>query len=275
MTASRFEAHPILRVRSPVIGRGEQVFELGTAPVTIGRADECDVVLLEQSASRIHARLLPSAGGWEVVDEDSHGGVFLNGERIHARHLADGDTIRIGDSEIQFVLRPAAQPTVIGSTRPHPAPVPGMDVGVAPTIGTPAPFQAPPRVVQAPAPAPAPPPPAAPAPRVVPAASAPSFVDFGPVGRPLAPEGSAPSFFDLGPVGDPQGQAEASAPSFTGELAEADDASRMERAERGDRSRFGAWIIVLLLLAAIGAGIAVAVFVYSVTWADVIAAFSG
>jgi hypothetical protein len=48
----------------------------------------------------------------------------------------------------------------------------------------------------------------------------------------------------------------------------------MERAERGHRSRFGAWLIVLLLLVVAGAGIAVAVFVYGVRWSDVTDVFA-
>ncbi len=255
MTGARFEARPILRVRSPVIGRGEQVFELGTAPVTIGRADDCDIVLLEQSASRVHARVVPLAEGWEIVDENSHGGTWLNGRRITAHRFADGEVVRIGDSEIQFVLRPAAQPTVIGSTRP-PAGAPAPPVAPAP-----------PRV------APAPPP-----------ASTPSFVDFGPVGRPGAPEGSAPSFFDMGPIGQPP-QASAPSfvdfggvgnpntssrpPSFTGELA--DDASRMEMRERSTGSKLRSWIIVVLVF--LGLSVAVSVLAFDVTWDDVVGVF--
>jgi pSer/pThr/pTyr-binding forkhead associated (FHA) protein len=278
VTGSRFEARPILRVRSPVIGRGEQVFELGTAPVTIGRADDCDIVLLEQSASRIHARVLPVDGGWEVVDEDSHGGVWLRGARVRSHRLVDGESFKIGDTEFQFVLRPAAQPTVIGSTRPPPgmsAPIVD-DAGIAPTLGTPLPRAA------APAPAPAP----RPAPRVAPPppASAPSFVDFGPVGRPDAPEGSTPSFFDMGPVGQPGPQPSAPSffdmggvahpntarpPSFTGELAY--DASRRERRERSSGSTLRSWIILVLVF--VGLSVGVAVMAFDISWADVVGVF--
>jgi predicted component of type VI protein secretion system len=282
---SRFEARPILRVRSPVIGRGEQVFELGTGPVTIGRADDCDIVLLEQSASRIHARVLPLDEGWEVVDEDSHGGVWIHGERVQAHRLLDGETFKIGDSEIQYVVRPAAQPTVIGSTRPpHGTPAPAFDErGSGPTLGTPLPRVAPP--------APAPPPPAAPAvvapprvaaPRVVPVASAPSFVDFGPVGQP--PQGSGPSFVDFGPVGQPGPQGSgpsfvdfgtvgnpgpARPPSFTGELAH--DASRMERREHESGSKFRTWFLLVLVF--LGLSLGVAVMAFDITWDDVVALF--
>ena len=267
MVGSRFEARPILRVRSPVIGRGEQVFELGTEPVTIGRADDCDIVLLEQSASRIHARVLPLPEGWQVVDEDSHGGVWIHGERVRAHRLHDGETFKIGDSEIQYVVRPAAQPTVIGST-PLPRPAPAPPAPAPPPPAAAPPVAAAPRVA---------------APRVVPVASAPSFVDFGPVGRPPMPEGSGPSFVDFGPVGQPAPQGSAPSfvdfgtvgnpgpvrpPSFTGELA--DDASRMERREKSG-SKFGTWFLLALVF--LGLSVGVAVMAFGITWDDVLALF--
>lgn len=289
-------AQPILRIRSPIIGRGEQVFVLGTSPVTIGRADDCDIVLLEQSASRLHARLLPHADGWELVDEGSDGGVLLDGHRVARRVLGDGASFRIGETEFQLVLRPAAQPTLIGATRPPAvdgAPSPDRSA-FAPTLmrdGEPepsslsvAPIVAPAAVVVPgpPPPKPAPPPPPAP-PRPAPPVSAPSFVDFGPVGRPDAPAGSAPSFVDFGAVGRPE--APASAPSFvdfgavgrpgaapgqsasfTGDLS--GDPSQIERIERRSGSRIGTWIVVVLLFGALIT--AVIALAYDVTLDDVL-----
>jgi pSer/pThr/pTyr-binding forkhead associated (FHA) protein len=133
-----FAAHPILRIRSPIIGRGEQVFELTGAPVTIGRAEDCDVVLLEQSASRVHARLLPEAGGWILVDEESHAGVFVGGQRVRRHVLADGDRFRIGETDFQLVARPASQPTLVGATRPPTGetPIAIPSIASAPTIAS-------------------------------------------------------------------------------------------------------------------------------------------
>jgi hypothetical protein len=118
----------------------------------------------------------------------------------------------------------------------------------------------------------------------VPVASAPSFFDLGPVGRPEAPEGSGPSFVDFGPVGRPAPQGSgpsfvdfgevgnpgpARPPSFTGELA--NDASRMERREHRGGSKFRTWFMLVLLFVALGAGVSVMAF--DITWDDVLALF--
>lgn len=266
--------HPILRIRSPIIGRGEQVFVLEGDAVTIGRADDCDVVLLEQSASRLHARLLHEHGRWVLVDEDSHGGVFLRGQKITRAALTDGDEFRIGETEFRLVERPASQPTLVGasvSPRGASSAEQSMNIGSAPTIASgafsrplidpepeadkAAPATAPPPSMPAPAapvaaiPAAAAPVAAAP-PRPMPPASAPSFVDFGAVGNPgggpaVAPVGSAPSFVDFGPVGRP-GQAPGQSDAFSGRLA--DDPSRIDAVEdHRVGSRWGTWIVVMLL----------------------------
>ncbi len=272
-------AHPILRIRSPVIGRGEQVFELSAGPITIGRADDCDVVLLEQSASRLHARLRPHADGWEIVDESNGGGVWIGGQKVAHCVLGDGAKFRIGETDFQLVLRPAAQPTLIGTTRapaaegppaadrsafaptvmqgpgePEPSslsvdpitPPPSVAIVPRPSPLASEPVARPPNVAVVPGPPPprpAAPPPLA-TPRPAPPISTPSFVDFGPVGRPESPAPSAPSFVDFGPVGRPGGAPGQSA-SFSGDLS--GDPSQIERMERRSGSRVGTWIAVVLL----------------------------
>ncbi|HWB78854.1 MAG TPA: FHA domain-containing protein [Nannocystaceae bacterium] len=270
-------SRPILRIRSPIIGRAEQIFELGDAPVTIGRADECDIVLLEQAASRLHARLLPGAEGWTVVDEGSDAGVFVNGQRVTRALLRDGDTVRVGATDLQLVERPASQPTVVGATRPPSAQGFDASIGHAPTVGPnelpahapAAPAPAPPAPAPAIAPARAPAPVRAPAPAPPPLASAPSFVDFGDVGRPVI-EPSAPSFVGFGPEPTPPRAPRASHGSFSGELA--DEPSRIERSEHHEHgSRLGTWLVVIGLFAALTTG--VVVLAYDVTWADFVEIF--
>ncbi len=271
--------HPILRIRSPIIGRGEQVFVLGGDIVTIGRADDCDIVLLEQSASRLHARVLHENGRWVLVDEDSHGGVFLRGQKISRAALADGDEFRIGETEFRLVERPASQPTLVGATvspRGASSPEQSMNIGSAPTIASGSfarPLLEPDEAAAAPAPPSVPQPPVAAPPTAAPPvaaavvapaqvrsparpapASAPSFVDFGAVGNPGggpvgAQVGSAPSFVDFGPVGRPDqgsGQSSGQSDAFSGRLA--DDPSRIDAVEdHRVGSRWGTWILVMLL----------------------------
>ena len=110
------EHGPILRIRSAVIGRGEQVFVLGDRPVSIGRAEDCDIVLLEQSASRHHARIEPTPGGYLLRDLGSPGGVLVGGARTESVLLRDETSFRIGSTDFVFVEHPHSQLTFIPRT---------------------------------------------------------------------------------------------------------------------------------------------------------------
>lgn len=66
------------------------------APFTLGRRDDCDLVLKFDGVSRTHARLLPLNGGFEVEDLGSANGTIVGSEPVKRRPLRDGDIIRIG-----------------------------------------------------------------------------------------------------------------------------------------------------------------------------------
>lgn len=69
---------------------------------TIGRSRSCDLSLRSPDASRRHAEILPSDGGWLVRDLESTNGTFVNGERVAERVLQPGDRIEIGSDAITF-----------------------------------------------------------------------------------------------------------------------------------------------------------------------------
>ncbi len=81
----------------------------------VGRADECQLVLTDDSVSRFHAVLVPTPLGLWVVDLLAREGVFVNGERVRWAWLADGDSLRIG--RFTFILRYETAPDQI--TRQH------------------------------------------------------------------------------------------------------------------------------------------------------------
>lgn len=96
------------------VGAAEQVVVLGEKPVRLGRADDNDVVLLEQAASRHHARVEPTAdGGFQIVDLQSSAGLTVNTEMMKSRRLSAGDEIRIGGTTIRFVENPGSEPTLV------------------------------------------------------------------------------------------------------------------------------------------------------------------
>lgn len=79
------------------LGRPLRVHGLGSATITIGRADDNDVVLNDLQVSRHHAELTGSAGStWELRDLGSYNGTFVDGERVTTTAVGPGQLISIG-----------------------------------------------------------------------------------------------------------------------------------------------------------------------------------
>jgi len=70
---------------------------LGHQAVTLGRSRD-NVVPFQRndSVSRFHAEVVTMGAGWLVLDRDSNAGTYVNGERIEAHRLVDGDIIALG-----------------------------------------------------------------------------------------------------------------------------------------------------------------------------------
>src|SRR6185295_4431327 len=67
----------------------------------IGRAPDCDVQIEDVEAARRHAKVIVTRGEPRIIDLDSPGGTWVNGERLDgARPLASGDIIRIGETTL-------------------------------------------------------------------------------------------------------------------------------------------------------------------------------
>ncbi|MCE9635372.1 MAG: FHA domain-containing protein [Planctomycetes bacterium] len=88
----------------------ERTVDLGERPVSFGRADENDVVLAEQKASRRHCTFRGQRGAWRVVDEQSSNGTWLGGKPVLSARLQSGDEVEIGDTIITFVAQPSEMP---------------------------------------------------------------------------------------------------------------------------------------------------------------------
>lgn len=70
--------------------------------LSIGRATENDIVIPDVLASRHHAYLIPTSGGTQIRDNRSINGTFVNGTRIEAALLAEGDVVTIGNVDLVF-----------------------------------------------------------------------------------------------------------------------------------------------------------------------------
>ncbi|MGD8904751.1 MAG: FHA domain-containing protein, partial [Anaerolineae bacterium] len=113
MTDSSRPAATLTISRGPAVGKR---FEIGAAPVTIGRQDQCDVQVAGTWVSRRHARLAWTGSGYVVEDLDSTNGTFVNGERVVGPHaLRSGDRLQLGD-QVELAFHAGALP---GAGGPH------------------------------------------------------------------------------------------------------------------------------------------------------------
>ncbi|NLS10804.1 FHA domain-containing protein [Nesterenkonia sp. MY13] len=94
------------RPRRLVVSEGPLVgteVELGSAPIMLGRAQECTVVLEDDYASGKHARLFPQGSRWFLEDLGSTNGTFLGEEQLtRASTVEPGDRIRIGKTVLEL-----------------------------------------------------------------------------------------------------------------------------------------------------------------------------
>ena len=73
----------------------------------IGRDFRSDLVVHDDEASRMHARVTPTAAGWTVVDLATTNGTFVNAERIaNPAVLGVGDVISVGRATCTVVPAP-------------------------------------------------------------------------------------------------------------------------------------------------------------------------
>ena len=85
-------------------GKTEQEKPLSREPLAIGRDGSNDVVLLDPSVSRRHARVEPSGPGYRIVDLGSGNGVVHKGERIETLDAYPGCSLELGAFTLEFEL---------------------------------------------------------------------------------------------------------------------------------------------------------------------------
>ena len=76
----------------------------------LGREPQCEVMVDGPSVSRRHAQITSRDGEWDIEDLGSSNGTFVNDQRITSAKLHNGDKVRLGSSELTFVVaekRPA------------------------------------------------------------------------------------------------------------------------------------------------------------------------
>ena len=68
--------------------------------LVIGRALNADLVVMDEGASRHHARFERHQGGFTLVDLQSGNGTYVNGRKIASIDLYDGDIVVIGKTKM-------------------------------------------------------------------------------------------------------------------------------------------------------------------------------
>jgi ankyrin repeat protein len=116
---------------------GWRTVDLPGGELVVGRDDTSQVVVLERSISRRHARLVETEAGWCVYDEGSGNGTFVNGQRVRDALLRHGDDVRFGMVRGRFEEAPAVETPPAPRVPPPVPPPPPPPVAAAPRSAPP------------------------------------------------------------------------------------------------------------------------------------------
>lgn len=97
------------------------VYVITSSRVLIGRGEENDVVISDLKASRRHAELQQSAGGWKISDAGSANGILVNGQSSRSSPIRTRDHFSLGETTLEFVDAEAGDHLLLG--------LPGPDSG--------------------------------------------------------------------------------------------------------------------------------------------------
>lgn len=88
-----------------VVGNGivGTTFPIVDGQLTIGRAEDRDVVVPDAASSRHHCQITQEGSEFVLHDNGSANGVFVNAVRVRECTLSNGDLVRIGNTELRFV----------------------------------------------------------------------------------------------------------------------------------------------------------------------------
>jgi len=74
------------------------------SPISIGRAEDCDIHILDKLISRNHAQFVITGGEIYVQDLNSSNGVYVNGQKVTQEKVDSTSLIKIGNKIIKIVL---------------------------------------------------------------------------------------------------------------------------------------------------------------------------
>jgi hypothetical protein len=74
---------------------------------TVGRHPEADIFFDDVTVSRRHAEITRTGKTFELVDQRSLNGTYVNGERVDRAVLTNGSEARVGKFRLNFFVSPA------------------------------------------------------------------------------------------------------------------------------------------------------------------------
>ena len=97
-------------------GRQGEELQVVSDTLTIGRADDCTLVLPDSQVSRHHARLERRGESYWIVDTGSANGVWVGEARVAEAPLVHGARFRLGSTVFEFVAPPAFEATIVAAS---------------------------------------------------------------------------------------------------------------------------------------------------------------
>jgi predicted component of type VI protein secretion system len=96
--------------------------ELNVDKTTIGRVDDNTFQVADPSVSSHHCEVLLRGNEVVIRDLNSTNGTFINGEKISESVLKAGQTLRLGQIELQLLTEGMPMPTATATSQPAPPP---------------------------------------------------------------------------------------------------------------------------------------------------------
>ena len=79
-------------------------YPLGDKDLIVGRSDDCNIRIQDNSVSRKHVKIEPALEGYSVCDLGSTNGTFVNDKQLEdATILQDGDYLRVGNCLYRYL----------------------------------------------------------------------------------------------------------------------------------------------------------------------------
>ncbi len=95
----------LLRMADDGSSRIQEVMELTSLDNLVGRGVGVHVALLDETVSRMHARVVHEGGRWSVMTLNPHNPVRLDGQAVQVLDLEPGTTFELGRVRLRFEMK--------------------------------------------------------------------------------------------------------------------------------------------------------------------------